>query len=68
MQLYYVSMYIYRNAMIISISHDNILIVAQAESVGRVELSLATSELAELESDVHGRSFSRAYQRSGGSY
>lgn len=54
--------------MIVSVGYDNILIVAEAESMRRVELSLATSELSELEPDMHRRGLGGADQRRRGSH
>lgn len=49
--------------MIVCISDDNILIVAQAESMGRVELAFSPAELSEFESDVHRSRLIRSDER-----
>lgn len=40
--------------MIVSISHNDILLEAQTEAMRRVELSLAGPQLAELTAYLHG--------------
>lgn len=40
--------------MVVSVSDNNLLIPAQAEPVGRVELPFTLSQLAELASHLHG--------------
>ena len=43
----------YLNPVVVSVGHDDILVPAQAEPVGRVELTLGLTQLAELGPHLH---------------
>ena len=43
----------YLNPVVVSVGHDDILVPAQAEPVGRVELTLGLTQLTELGPHLH---------------